>query len=541
MGDDGLAAALRRKRATVWFPMAVFSVLFGIELAIALALNGGHFSYALDDPYIHLAQAEGIAGGHYGVSPHEPAAPSSSIVWPYLLAPFARFAVGHYVPLVLSIAASLATLAICSAIVSRALARLEYARRHMMVAVGVALLIPAMNLIGLTFSGMEHSVQVFMAALVVFGLIREQETGRVSWWLALAVVVGPLIRYENLSLTLPTLVYFAWRRHVAALLYTGAAVGAALIGFSLYLHSLGLGILPTSITAKSGPISSAHRVGALIWSIQRNLGSRQGAILSAGFVLLLLGAWSGRDARDRALGLWGAAAIIPHVTVGQFGSWFPRYEIYLWTSTILTLLYVYRDWIGRTVEHLTLGRFSAAVSILVVLLCMPYLAPLVFSPLASNNIYEQQYQMHRFVTEYYRGPVAVNDLGWVSYRNEEFVLDLRGLASKEAFGLSRRRDMEWLDELAARHDVHLAMVYKRWFREIPDSWIPVGELILGRPRVTPAYHIVTFYALDRETYTRVRRLVVEYQKTLPGSAYFVPAPEAGPARIESSAAFPAPA
>jgi len=85
------------------------------------------------------------------------------------------------------------------------------------------------------------------------------------------------------------------------------------------------------------------------------------------------------------------------------------------------------------------------------------------------------------------------------------------------------------------------MVYKRWFREIPDSWIPVGELILGRPRVTPAYHIVTFYALDRETYTRVRRLVVEYQKTLPGSAYFVPAPEAGPARIESSAAFPAPA
>lgn len=32
-----------------------------------------------------------------------------------------------------------------------------------------------------------------------------------------------------------------------------------------------------------------------------------------------------------------------------------------------------------------------------------------------NETYRQQYQLHRFVTQFWRQPVAVNDLGWMSH------------------------------------------------------------------------------------------------------------------------------
>jgi len=88
-------------------PVAFASV--ALYLAVVLALlwailhrNGGVFTYTLDDPYIHLALAEKIAQGHYGINSGEASAPSSSIVWPFLLAPGARPAWGTYLPLALN-------------------------------------------------------------------------------------------------------------------------------------------------------------------------------------------------------------------------------------------------------------------------------------------------------------------------------------------------------------------------------------------------------------------------------------------------------
>ena len=40
----------------------------GVLLASALAKTGGKIVYTFDDAYIHLALAENIARGHYGVN-----------------------------------------------------------------------------------------------------------------------------------------------------------------------------------------------------------------------------------------------------------------------------------------------------------------------------------------------------------------------------------------------------------------------------------------------------------------------------------------
>ncbi|MEL6611591.1 MAG: hypothetical protein AAFQ53_05825, partial [Bacteroidota bacterium] len=54
--------------------------------ATVLTVTDGDFVYPLDDPYIHLAVAENLTQGHYGLNLAEPSSPASSVVWPGLLA-----------------------------------------------------------------------------------------------------------------------------------------------------------------------------------------------------------------------------------------------------------------------------------------------------------------------------------------------------------------------------------------------------------------------------------------------------------------------
>ena len=54
-------------------------VVFAAFLAVAMSRNGWSFEYPLDDVYIHLAMAEQIAAGGYGVNAGEFASAASSL------------------------------------------------------------------------------------------------------------------------------------------------------------------------------------------------------------------------------------------------------------------------------------------------------------------------------------------------------------------------------------------------------------------------------------------------------------------------------
>jgi hypothetical protein len=66
--------------------LATAAVIASIPLVLVLRAIGGAFGFSLDDPYIHLALASHILDGHYGINPNEAAAPSSSILFPFLVA-----------------------------------------------------------------------------------------------------------------------------------------------------------------------------------------------------------------------------------------------------------------------------------------------------------------------------------------------------------------------------------------------------------------------------------------------------------------------
>lgn len=212
------------------------------------------------------------------------------------------------------------------------------------------------------------------------------------------------------------------------------------------------------------------------------------------------------------LAFCAAGVGLAHVALGEFGR-DARYEVYA-----LTLLASVGVFAARA--HLqTWPPRLVAVALLLVAGWSPLLDTLA-SPAASRNIHEQQHQMHRFVTEFHPVPSAVNDLGWVAYRNPQPVLDLIGLGTEEVRSLrmSGRYDQAAIQRLVQERGVRLIMVYEKSFGPLlPRSWSRVAELktswvVTGGDRVA-------FFVPDAAEVPLVQARLCRFRETLPRGAW----------------------
>lgn len=508
-GNNG--AALR------WGPLLILWAVLAVELALLLVMNGGALMYTLDDPYIHLALAEHILEGHFGLNAVEVSSPASSILWPFLLAPFTALAVVEWVPLLLNVLFASLTLVL----VQRTIALCLKGVPAGLLVLLTVLAIPAMNLVGLVFTGMEHSLQVLCAVGLVHALLRAVEGGRSTRWLAVFIVLGPLVRYENAALSASALVWLWWNGERLRAVTSAALVGSLLVAYSLFLHGLDLPYLPTSVMAKSASMAPEGGAKAMVYALYYNLSSTPGVLMS--FATLALAATATRASRplaERRLAICMAGGLVLHLLAGRFG-WYSRYELYAWSAGLLVVLYMWRDAFQRWVEPVALWKTAAVGLLAVGIGCREYVIVLANNALASHNVYLQHFQMHRFVTEFLDEPVAVNDLGWVAFHNDNYVLDLWGLGSFEALEARRAaEDTSWIAPLAAKHDVRTAVVYDMWFENLPEDWRRIGELQMHVPRVTPADSKVAFYALNPEWEPELTARLRKFAEILPEGATF---------------------
>jgi hypothetical protein len=186
--------------------------------------------------------------------------------------------------------------------------------------------------------------------------------------------------------------------------------------------------------------------------------------------------------------------LVGHTLFGTWG-WWCRYEIYAVAVATSAVIVLWHAEIASFMRHAS-PRAIACAGLVILVLNPFYVRCTLMTPLAGRGIYEQQYQMHRFAVDFYRQPVAVNDLGWASYRNPNYVLDLWGLGS-EAARKARLLDHKpgWLDNLARSRGVGLAMIYSSWFMDdIPVTWRPLAVLRGAHRHVTAANDEVMFYA-----------------------------------------------
>ena len=498
----------------------------GTYLALALYLlheilkrNGGHFTYALDDPYIHLALSEGIAHGHYGINAGEPASPSSSVLWPFLLAIFGRFSGQIYVPLVLNLLAGTAAAVLIDASVARwpgppatepvnaALVNTERWRRGLSV-VGLVFI---GNLLGLTFVGMEHTLQVALAGAGAWGIIDCLRGRQIPRWVLVCTAIGPSVRYENLAITAAVAVaLLGWRQRGRALALAATSITPLLL-FSLFLHYLGLPWLPTSVLVKGRMAAPGAGFEQRSLTLAETAASETFAephrlLLLLLFLTLAAIAWAERG-RVRRFALGGAAlAAGLHLAIGRF-HWFHRYEVYAVFFSALVILHVTHERPRGLLGWYVLGLLGCSIL---------YIQAFEDVPHSAGDVYREQYQMHRFVTEFHDGNFAVNDLGLASYRRRPgtYVLDLWGLGSAEA-ARQGNKSTAWLDAVTRAHGADLVMDYALWFAPPPRTWRLLGEVCLERLPVALGDPCVNYYATDPATAPDLQEEFDEFARTMP--------------------------
>jgi hypothetical protein len=222
--------------------------------------------------------------------------------------------------------------------------------------------------------------------------------------------------------------------------------------------------------------------------------------------------------RMRTLGHVMIVATCAHMLVGQFG-WYARYETYIIVPVALLVL-VY--WIERPpfALHAKLAASGPAPVLLLCFAMFPHLWALCTVPLASRNIYEQQYQLHRLLTEAFPYPVAVNDLGLTSFRNDRYVLDVYGLGNEEI-----RRTLQQAAastvvrqttaRLARQHGVRAALVLRAMRSRVPEEWPLVAQLHSRPPRITASASDVDVYAAGPENESALTAALRSFEPTLP--------------------------
>ncbi len=501
---------------------AYLAVVLGLFLAI-LYRNGGVFTYTLDDPYIHLALAQNLAHGHYGINPGEASSPSSSILWPFLLVPFATHAWNVYAPLIWNIV--FCTFA--AWMIGRTVDRWNWKTSigqsfSTRFALAAALMLVA-NLAGLTFIGMEHGLQVLLAIACAAGLAEAFAGRPIPSWCLAAAILGPMVRYENFALVAAVAIALCGQKRyrAATLVAVLSLIGPAL--FSLFLVSRGLPALPSSVLVKAKVYTFHH--GLLVTGIATIMRSVTWGIVEPAWwdqllvaILLITLAFREKPSPEKPGSqkfILAAAsfAALAQLIIGRF-NWFHRYEVYALIFTVLIAATALVESTRLRARYLLLGLLALA---------WPYALAIYDTPVAAANVYEQQYQMHRFLANFPGHAVAVNDLGLVSYNRPPglYVLDLWGLASPEA---SRRidKDNAWLDAITRAHNVGLVIFYPDWYPEgAPDDWTPLATLCAGSRRVSISRRCVAFYSTplgDRDT---LESELAAFSRTLPSTATMV--------------------
>jgi hypothetical protein len=493
--------------------------------------NDNHLIYTLDDPYIHMAMAKNLVQHNVlGVDRYGFSSSTSSPLWTVLIAvSYGLAGIREWIPGVWALLFAIASLYMTDLICRRfGLAPIF----RFIVCILVLYFTP---LIALISTGMEHTMHLFFVLLLFlyFVSLLESHIRRTLALVCLAALLATASRYETLFIVGPfTLILFCYRRFASGVLLLAAALVPVVL-YGVFSFSNGGYFLPNSLMMKG-----------VFYEIT-GLRSVIDSLLYAGFVkltnvsylfnvciLLLLSSIRCNYMGRHAL-FWVSLALpltmLLHLQYALTG-WFYRYEGYLIAlGMVIVAVTFLADARLRGAESLGIRR--AGQNLAIALLGLLLLWPLVWRGKysyesivpASRNIYEQQYQMARFLAdEFDPGTrVAVNDLGAVTFYADIEVLDLVGIGSVEFAQATRAGQWgkDFISESLEAHETEFVIVYMNWFddgRELPDHLIPVSRWTISN-NVVCGGDAVTFFGTTVENAKRLHESLARFSKELPST------------------------
>lgn len=509
-------------------PFALASlVLLAMVAWLAAAItrnNDGHFIYALDDAYIHLAIAKQLAtSGTWGLRPGQFTPAASSLIWPVVLAAGWRERYGELIPLIINLIAAIGLLYG----INRLLSRYGLAggwRFLMLIVVIIAAPLPPLIL-----AGMEHVLQIGLVVWFCFASLDYAFAAagtRSPALIALLAGLNTVTRFEGLFVVAVAVLVLMFRRRWAAAGLLTLVAWAPIALFGLFSLNNGWFFLPASVVSKTNLVGSGG-IQALLPSPLKLVRGLQSGPLCA--ILLLLNGIvliaSRRIVKDfwrdplSVAQLMAVGATLLHASYASFG-WFHRYEAYLLVLNLLTLTLRLATLPGAASAgqrrlKLVLQALSLAGTVIILIGSLPFLSEILAS---SSHIYRQQYQTARFLRSYYpQAAVVLNDIGTVSYYNNNPFFDLWGLGSKEPTLLIRSHayDAASVQRIAIEQGSRLAVVHPVIFGSyIPDDWRLIGTFVLDRPTIGSS-ETVGVYAMPGTDEAALRANFAAFAATLP--------------------------
>jgi hypothetical protein len=512
--------------------VVILCVTTGAIATILILRENGHLVFALDDPYIQMAMAKNFAlHGVWGITRFGFTSSSSSPLWTLLIAvTYLLFGVSEMSPFYLSL--------LCGALVLGVAYRVLrwYELSPKLTFWALLVLVFFTPLPTLICIGSEHPLHAALTILSTFlaaRLLSQESPSMARRDLILLLAISPVltvVRYEGMFLILVIGALFFLRGRWL----TGVAVGAA--GFSSILLYGAIGLakgwswLPSSILLK-GNFPRFTDLGTAFDSVfgpayaNIKMGPHLVALVAASLFLALY-------ASDKRKVLWDSRQVMTaifvliafaHIQFCMVALFF-RHESYLVALGIVVIVAQLPEKLFATpADRALVPKYIGGV-LLAAFLIYPCVvragAALVFLPRASKNIYEQQYQMARFIKRYYQGStIALNDIGTVNFLADVHCLDLWGLANYEVTQLMRRHEYHTRDILRLSQDagVKVALVYDSWYTPIgglPRDWVWVGQWSLTDNVVTGG-ETVSIYAVDESETVPLMQKLQDFSPLLP--------------------------
>jgi hypothetical protein len=523
-----------RKYSVLIVSLSFLYILYFSIFAVTYYRNEGHYIYSLDDAYIHMAIAKNVAlHGVWGVTKYEFSSSSSSILWTGMLAVvYLLFGVRDYVPFLLNLI--FASLIILSAffILNRFRIKPFYSLYILLAIVFLTPLPPLM------FTGLEHVMHIWVSLLFIYfvsaELSGEEKSNRNILWLLVVSLMLPSIRYEGIFLAVIASILFLIQKRFLNSILVFICAFLPIYVFGVISINNGWSFFPNSLLLKGSfpDITSLPEFISFTWYLIKILLPVKYLIIL--FVGLFIFAsiyykysnYLKKYYRTKIffMLLMFVFNLILYAAYSKSG-WSYRYQSFLVSLGIFVFGIVLFQYIVPDMHRKRLLKWGFII--LFIFVPLVYFAIVAFelivkTPIATTNIYEQQYQMGQFLRKFYENKgVALNDIGTSNYFADIRCVDLWGLSNLE---VSKKRRSGFFDandirSVCKRNDVKISIAYDTQSRDgdlnsLPAEWIKAGEWEI-RDNIIAGNEVISFYAVNSEEFIGLRNNLIEYSNELP--------------------------
>lgn len=485
-----------------------------------------YFSYPLDDTYIHLGIAKNLAQhGIWGITPFEFSSASSSILYTLLLATSIKlFGANTFLPLIINYLSFIGLV-----LVSCQIAKKERFKVSQLILLTIALFFVPIT--ALVMSGMEHVLQLVLfvqlvhySSFIVNSASENLKTKHYFlWFLISALAVA--VRFEGLFIIAAISTFLLFQKKIQLAIQFVAVSVFPVIAYGVYSLKQGGYFLPNSLLLKgdrphlslSGLLSYSHA-----W-VDKLMLTPHLLVLMIVLLIVLCASFLTEKIHwpSSKLFLWFTLITFGiHMVLARVG-WFYRYEGYI---VYLGLFSIALNW--NSISYFWILGFQKTfltkliLGVLIFVLSYPLMERSVSSikntPVAMQNIFDQQIQMSKFVNHYYNNSIlAANDIGAISYFTNISLVDIFGLASKEVMNLraNNQYDKIHLEKLCIDKKVEIAIIYKEWFEgKIPNAWVECGSMEIENNFIC-AHNKIYFYAAKPEYVKQLKLSLINFSKT----------------------------